>query len=234
MRRLIVTATIRLLLKIVVRVRAPGIDRVPRSGPLIIAVNHINFLEVPLIYTLLRPRRVIGIAKAETWENRLLRLIADEWEAIPIHRAAADTAAFRRAEEELRRGAIVVIAPEGSRSGDGILRRGHAGVVTLAAKTGAPVLPMAHFGGEQVWACWRRVRRPVVTVRVGSPIWIRSGVVRTTGPSCERGRMPSRTERERLLRHVMAGIARLLPERYRGEYGPAVEAGSGGPGLRTP
>ncbi len=228
MRRLLVNVAIRIALRIVARVRAPGIGRVPRSGPLIIAVNHINFLEVPLIYMLLRPRRVIGIAKAETWDNPLLRLVADEWEAIPIRRAGADTAAFRRAATELRRGAIVVIAPEGTRSGDGTLRRGHAGVITLAARTGAPVLPMAHFGGERVWACWRRLRRPVVTVRVGSPITIEPGAAGATGEQ----RLPlSRAERERLLRLVMVQIAGLLPEAYRGEYGAAVEAESVGSGI---
>ena len=215
--RALVNGTIRLLLALIVRTRTPGLYRVPPRGPLIIAVNHINFLEVPLIYQLLRPRRIIGLAKIETWDNPALRVLANLWEAIPVRRGSADTRAFRRAAAELARGAIVVMAPEGTRSGDGRLRPAHAGVVALAAHTGAPILPMAHFGGELLGESWRRLRRPVVTVRVGSPIRVR--------PDLPGGRIAlTRAEREAALLEVMTAIARLLPEEYRGVYGAAVSS----------
>ncbi|MFW5880628.1 MAG: lysophospholipid acyltransferase family protein [Spirochaetota bacterium] len=200
----VVTLTIRLLLKLLVRVRAIGIDRIPRRGPLIIAINHINFLEVPLLFILLRPRRLIGLAKVETWDNPVLRVLANLWDAIPIRRESVDTAAFRRAEAELKRGSIVAIAPEGLRTYDGSLQRGHAGVAMLAARTGAPVLPIAHHGGEAFWRCLKRARRTKVTVRVGSPIRIPPSI--------------GRVEREHYVREIMTAIARMLPERYRGYY----------------
>jgi len=205
----VVNATIRLLLKLIARVRAPGIARVPDRGPLIIAVNHINFLETPLIYILLRPRRTIGVAKVETWDSPLLRVLANLWEAIPIRRSVVDTAAFRRAAAALAEGAIVVMAPEGTRSRDGQLRPGRPGIVTLAARTGAPILPIVHFGGEAVWTSLRRLRRTIVTVRTGRPISVPAGD--------DHGRLPKR-ERDRYLDRVMLAMAAMLPERYRGVY----------------
>ena len=122
MRRLIVDTVIRVLLKLICRVRAPGIGRVPRHGPLILSVNHINFLEIPVLYTLLRPRRVIGLAKVETWDNPALRVLANLWGAIPLRRGWADTMAFRKAEEVLMGGGIIGLTPEGTRNETGRAR----------------------------------------------------------------------------------------------------------------
>ncbi|MFP4484704.1 MAG: lysophospholipid acyltransferase family protein [Spirochaetaceae bacterium] len=210
MRRAVVDTVIAVLLKLLVRVRAVGVDRVPRTGPLILAINHINFLEIPLLYTLLRPRRVLGMAKAETWHNPALRILANLWEAIPLHRGVADTRAFNRAAEELRRGGIVGVAPEGTRSRHGRLQRANAGIVTLAARTGAPILPVAHYGGEEVFRSFRHFRRARVTVRVGKPIV----VAQTDGLT--------RAQREHYLTEVMTALARLLPPEYRGYYADCV------------
>lgn len=209
LRLVLVNTSIRILLKLLARVRASGIDRVPDHGPLIIAVNHINFLESPLIYMLLRPRRVIGLAKVETWDNPALRVLANLWETIPIDRAAADTAAFRRVQTELRKGSIVVVAPEGTRSRDGRLGKGKAGIVTLAARAGVPILPIAHFGGEQVWRSLRRFRRTIVTVRVGKPIQIRA---------LAKGEVLRKSERDAYLSMVMTSLAAMLPSEYRGAW----------------
>ena len=208
MRRLLVNTTIGLLLPLLCRLRAAGIDRVPARGPLIIAANHINFLDVPVLYLLLRPRRVIGVAKEETWDNPALRLLANTWGAIPIRRGTADARALRTAIAELRQGGIVGMAPEGTRSRDGKLKPASAGVVTLAAATGAPVLPLAHWGGESVWSELKRGRRTIVRVRVGRPI-----VIRRTGEK------PWREQRREELERIMAEIARMLPPEYRGHYG---------------
>jgi 1-acyl-sn-glycerol-3-phosphate acyltransferase len=208
-RRQIVDTTIRVLLKLLCRVRAPGIDRVPLTGPLILAVNHINFLEIPLLYTLLRPRRVIGMAKLETWDIPALRVLANLWGAIPIERGAADTTAFRLALAELSRGGIIGIAPEGTRSRDGRLGKGNAGIITLAYRSGAPILPLVHHGGERVWDELKRGRRALVTVRVG----------RLINHGAEADSVPlTRDERRRRLDELMHAMASLLPPRYRGAY----------------
>src|SRR4030042_7007872 len=143
----VVTTSIKNLTRILCNVDDSQLINVPEQGPLIIACNHINFMEVPLIYTHLQPRKVTGFAKAETWDNPAMALLFDLWGAIPIQRGEADTSAFRRALEALKAGKILAIAPEGTRSKHGQLQRGFPGIVMLAHHSGAPILPLVYYGG---------------------------------------------------------------------------------------
>lgn len=140
---------------------------VPHTGPLIIATNHINFLEVPLIYLELLPRITIGMVKKETWKNLFLGLLGDLWGAIPLDRNSTDMTAFRRALNLLKAGGILCIAPEGTRSIHGRLLKGQAGIVSLALHSNAPILPIVHYGGEQVWTNLCRIRKTRFYFKVG-------------------------------------------------------------------
>jgi 1-acyl-sn-glycerol-3-phosphate acyltransferase len=227
-KRFLVNTTIRVILRIITRVRVIGLDRVPFRGPLIIAINHINFLEVPLLYMVFRPRRVIGMAKVEAWDHPVFGIVARLWEAIPLHRGQADTAAFAQAEAELEGGGIVAVAPEGTRTRTGRLRRASAGIITLAARTGAPILPIAHYGGERLSRNLKRLRRTRVTVRVGQLMTVERHVRADEGLAGA-SRQPGLTkaERDENLQALMVAIARLLPPEYRGYYAEAAEAPGG-------
>lgn len=203
----VVTPLVRLILGSICRVDARELRAVPRRGPLIIVTNHINFLEVPLIRAWLHPRRAIGLVKAETWRNPALGFLAEAWEAIAIDREGTDLAAMRRALEALERGDMLIIAPEGTRSGHGRLQKGHGGVVQLAIRSGAPILPIAHFGGERFWGNLRACRRTRFRFKVGEPY-------RLVAPS---GGM-NRSVRDEMTLTIMNSISALLPERYRGVY----------------
>lgn len=124
MKRLLATMIVRAVLRLLCRIRVQGLSRVPAEGPCLVVTNHINFLEVPLLYLLFQPRRIVGLVKVETWHNPVLGWLADAWEAIPIRRGIVDTRAFRLAMDELARGAFVGVAPEGTRSRTGALQRG--------------------------------------------------------------------------------------------------------------
>jgi 1-acyl-sn-glycerol-3-phosphate acyltransferase len=180
---------------------------VPPKGPLILVCNHINFLDVPLVFTHLQPRPVTGFAKAETWDSRWLGPLFDLWGAIPIQRGAADMTALRKGFEALHDGKIVAIAPEGTRSGDGRLQRGQPGVVTLALHSGAPLLPMAYYGGEALYNNLRRLRRTDFYFNVGCPFRIDTGDYKVT-----------RQVRRQITDEIMYQLATLLPPRYRGDY----------------
>ena len=205
--RFTVTAVIRLLVKLMARIRVIGRSRVPDEGPLIIVTNHINFFEIPMLYFLLKHRRPRTLTKAETWNKPALRILANLWEAIPLGRGRVDTHAFARAAAVLGDGGLVVIAPEGTRSGHGRLQKASAGVVVLASRTGAPVLPIGHWGGERVLPALARLRRAIVWVRVGRPMHV----------NAPEG--ASRAERTGELDRIMGALAQLLPEDYRGYYG---------------
>jgi 1-acyl-sn-glycerol-3-phosphate acyltransferase len=205
-----VTYTIKRLLRLACRIDATQLARVPHTGPLIIVVNHISSLEVPIIYAHMHPRPIAAFAKAETWDNPLLRPLATLWGAIPLHRGEADTGAFHRGLEALADQQIVMIAPEGTRSGNGRLQRGLPGVVLLAIRSGAPLLPMAHYGGEKFRDNLRRLRRTDFHIVVGEPFMLSTGE-----------RHINREFRQELADALMYRIAALLPAAYQGAYSEA-------------
>jgi len=103
--------TIRSLLGVLCKVDAAEMERIPHQGPLIIVVNHINFLDAPVGFTNMYPRPVVALVKKETFDNPLIGFLFDTWGGIPIRRGEADLAAFQKAREELARGKILVVAP---------------------------------------------------------------------------------------------------------------------------
>lgn len=206
---IVVTPVIRAILSLICKIDAADMKNIPRSGPLIIAMNHVNFLEVPLVYAWLWPRDAVGLVKRETWNNPLLGAIADSWNAIPIDREATDLKAMRASLEVLGRGGILLLAPEGTRSGHGRLQKGHGGAIQLALRSGAPIMPLAHSGGEKFWERFRSLRRTPFRVRVGKPF-------RLVPPAGSPG-VP-RSVREAMTDEVMSRIAALLPASQRGAY----------------
>jgi 1-acyl-sn-glycerol-3-phosphate acyltransferase len=189
-----------------------GIDdaqlaQVPDQGPLIVVTNHVNILEIPIIYTHLQPRPVTGLVSAHRWDNRWLRWLLDACGAIPLRRGEADIAAMRKALEMLKAGYIVAIAPEGTRSGHGRLQKAHPGGVLLALHSGAPVLPVVFYGSERYRDNLRRLRRTDFHIVVGKPFYLEAGGVKVT-----------RQVRQQMTDEVMYQMSALLPPAYRGVY----------------
>lgn len=203
----VVTSTLKGLTRLLCRVDDAQLAQVPDRGPLIIIANHVNFLEIPLLYTHLQPRSMTGFVKTENWRNPVFRPLFNLWEAIPLNRGEADAGALRQALAALERGRILAVAPEGTRSGHGRLQQGRAGVVFLALRSGAPLLPMAYHGGELFWHNLTRLRRTDFHIAVGRPFHLDAGGVRVT-----------RQVRQRMIDEVMYQIAALLPPAYRGVY----------------
>ena len=203
----VVNAAESALVTAICRVDDAQMTRVPASGPLILVTNHVNFLEVPVLHSRLRPRRVLGLAKAEAWKNPVLRWLFNLWGGIPVRRGETDLAALRKCLEVLKEGAILVIAPEGTRSRHGRLQRGRSGIVTLAIRSGAPILPLGFYGGEKLGHNLRRLRRTEFHIRVGEPFHLEPGDGRLT-----------QERRQALVDDIMRKLAALLPPAYRGEY----------------
>lgn len=181
-------------------------ETLARNDPLIIIFNHINFLEVPILVTHSYPLYVTGIVKSETWNNPIFSFLFNTYKAIPIDRRGAFRNVFHRVQEAMDAGFFVCIAPEGTRSKNGVLGKGKAGVVELALYTGAPLLPVVHYGGEHIWENMRRFRRTPLCFRAGRPFKIKFD-----------GR-PDRELREEMLNEVMGQMAQLLPAEMRGIY----------------
>jgi len=203
----VVTNTIKGVTHLLCSVNTEQICKVPAHGPLILVCNHINFLDVPLVFCHLQPRPVTGFAKVETWNNPWMAALFNLWGGIPIRRGEADCVALRAGLEALKRGKILTITPEGTRSGDGCLLQGHPGVVMLALHSGAPLLPLVYWGNERFHSNLRRLRRTPFHVRVGQLFRLD-----------DHGERVTHTVRQAMTDEMMCQLAALLPPEYHGFY----------------
>lgn len=203
----IINPPIKALLSTFLRVDDQEVDRIPMHGPLIIATNHVNWLDAPVGFSHLHPRPLTAFAKVETWDKLLLRILFNAWDTIPIRRGELDLTAFKKAESYLASGKMIAIAPEGTRSHDGRLNTGYPGIVYLAMRTNTPILPVAFLGNENFNEKFRVYRRLDMSIKVGYPFRLRFPDSRL-----------SREIRQEMTDEIMFEIARMLPESQRGEY----------------
>ena len=153
-------------------IRAGGWERVPRTGALIVAPNHISDSD-PIAVGVMLPRPAWFMGKSELFEIPILKSIARLLHGFPVRRGKPDRQALHRAEELLKQGEALVIFPEGRLSETGELQDLNPGVVMIAMRTGAPILPVGLIGTNRVVPFGkRRPRRAAggVTVRFGVPI----------------------------------------------------------------
>lgn len=197
---------------IALRLSLDGLDNVPASGPVIIAINHSSFVDPMLVGAYVK-RPVVMMSKAENFSLPIGGWIVKMYGAFPIRRGAVDRESIKFALDVLRAGRVLLMAPEGTRSPDGQLQPGHDGLAMLAARTCAPVVPFAVAGGKPVWSNLRRLRRTPVAVRVGKPLSLN-----------EFGERPSRPQLALLTDRVMLCLAALLPPEQRGAYRERVAA----------
>lgn len=188
--------------------RVIGREHIPREGPLLVAANHLSFLEPPLIGAVI-PRRITFLALHELFEIRWLAVVLRAMSALAVKRGGArDLDAIKAAIELLGRGEAVAIFPEGGRSVRPGLLRANPGISLLAYRSGAPILPIAITGTERLESAGRfatgRFRRPRVRMVIGQPFRPDFG--------------PGRPDHQAVADAVLARIAELLPEEYRGEY----------------
>ncbi len=161
------------ILRVVYRVRVDGREHLPARGPVILAANHRSFMD-SLFLPLVVARRVTFVAKAEYFDDPKTAWFFRAVGQIPIRRegGSAGERALASATEVLERGAVFGIYPEGTRTRDGFLHRGHTGVARLALRTGAPIVPIGLIGTDEVQPTDKklpRLFRPV-RIRFGAPI----------------------------------------------------------------
>lgn len=204
---------INIYVRITCRIHAGNeLDKFPMQGPLIVISNHTGQIEVPVFFALLQPRKFTGWAKIETWDNWFLNWVFNLWGMIPIRRGEADTTALRKAIEALDKGMIFGIAPEGTRNKNGRLLRAYPGAVLLAVRSGVPILPIAHWGGENYLKNLKRLKRTDFYMRVGEVFRLKVDGVKMRGET-----------RQQIADEMMYRVAELMPQEYRGAYEKAPE-----------
>ena len=156
-----------------------GIERIPRSGPALLAINHISFLDpLAAAYAVDKAKRVPRfLAKAELFEDKRIAWILKGAKQVEVRRGSHDAPmALDKALDALRSGEIIVVFPEGTITNDPDLHPMEAktGLARLALASGVPILPAAVWGTHNIWPKgydkrWWPPRQDIL-IRVGDPI----------------------------------------------------------------
>ncbi|HEY8655632.1 MAG TPA: lysophospholipid acyltransferase family protein [Candidatus Limnocylindria bacterium] len=175
----------------------------PHGGAYIVVANHTNWLDPPVIEFALGVA-VRFMAKEEAFDTPVLGGLMRAKGCFPVRRGAADRRALQTCLRVLAAGRPLGFFPEGTRSRDGVMRRGHPGVGFLAVRSGAPILPVGVVGTHQ-----RAILGPCrgrIEVRIGAPFLATELV-----PA-------GRHDEQALTDAIMERVAALLPPEMRGVH----------------
>jgi 1-acyl-sn-glycerol-3-phosphate acyltransferase len=196
---------ISLILLVWTRKQVVGLKNIPKQGPVILASNHVNLLDPPLLAVLV-PRRIVYMGKIELFRAPVIGPLYRLAGFIPVRRFEGDLAALRKAEEILRQNQVLGMFPEGTRSRKPGLGKGQPGTAVLALRTGAPIVPVGVSGTEGVSVPRSFFRITRVGVVFGKPFEL------------PKGRRLNSEFVQQCTERIMKEIAVLLPEEYRGVY----------------
>jgi 1-acyl-sn-glycerol-3-phosphate acyltransferase len=210
------------LLRLLLRPRVDGRGNVPGDGPLIVASNHLSFID-SFIIPLVLPRHVTFIAKAQYFEGKGVKGAFVRWFLtslghVPVRRGAQRGAmgALELALEVLEHGGAFGIYPEGTRSKDGRLYRGRTGIGWLVLASGAQVVPLGISGTDRMQPIGAKLPRirPRPTVRIGKPM-----------DFTQYRDLPPARARRAITDDVVSAIRELSGQEYAGVYNDRADAG---------
>lgn len=183
-----------------------GVENLPASGPAILMINHIAFID-PIVVLFVLKRDIVPLAKIEVYNYPVVGIFPKLWGVIPVRREEFDRKAIQQVMQVLDAGEMVLVAPEGTRGP--MLRQVKEGAAYLASRSGAPVIPVAIDGTEGFPALrgTSQWRTPGAVVKFGKPFNFDPDLQRAKG------------DQLRLMAdEAMYLLAEMLPEYRRGYY----------------
>jgi 1-acyl-sn-glycerol-3-phosphate acyltransferase len=153
---------------LIYRLRAIGVENVPKQGPLVLAPNHFSQMDHFFAGVYLR-RKIRFMAKSQLFGPPVLTYIYKHGGVFPVRRGHRDEEAFETARQLIAQGEMLLVYAEGGRSRTGELGEPKPGIGRIALESGAPIVPVAIHGSERVRR-WKRLRFPKVTVEFGAPL----------------------------------------------------------------
>ena len=207
MKRSTLRSIINILIKLLTRTQFSGLENVPANGGLIIATNHMHYMDIPLLF--INPVRedLTALVTTKYQHHWFIRWFCNTAGGIWINRDIADFSAMQAASKALKEGKALGISPEGTRSQTAQLLKAKPGGVLLALKAGVPIVPVAITGTEKAFRRIFTLQRPKLSIRFGPAFNLKP---------------VSPEERERKYQEytdeIMCHIAALMPEKYWGYY----------------
>ncbi len=193
------------------RIRVEGVEHVPTTGPAILCPNHISVLDSFFLPAVL-PRRITFVGKAEYMDDWKTKHLFPAIGMIPIDRGGGSAAerALDAAARVLERGELFGIYPEGTRSRNGKLHKGHTGPARLALRTGAPLVPVGLRGTREIMPPDAKYPAPfrVAELKIGRPISVER----------YRDRADDRLVLRQLIDEVMFEVRALSGQEYVDSY----------------
>lgn len=198
---------LRRVVDLLIKFEVTGLENVPAHGPTILMMNHISAIDPGLCIAAVRSRYVVPMSKIENFHNPAMRPFLWLYGAYPVHRDTVDREALMNSIALLKSGMMILIAPEGTRSAEG-LQEPKDGMTYVATKADATILP-AGLSGAQHFKTNFPTRRTPVQLHFGPPFRFRVN---------GRSRIP-RAELSQMTREAMYQLARAVPDTtMRGAY----------------
>jgi 1-acyl-sn-glycerol-3-phosphate acyltransferase len=207
MKRATLRSIVVFLIKALTRTQFSGLENMPAKGALIIATNHMHYMDIPLLF--INPVRedLTALVTTKYQHHWFIRWFCNSAGGIWINRDIADFSAMQAATKALKEGKALGISPEGTRSHTWQLLKAKPGAVLLALKLGVPIVPVAITGTENAFRRIFTLQRPKISVQFG-PVF--------TLPSV--GAENREKKYEQYTDEIMCRIAALMPEKYWGYY----------------
>jgi len=182
-------------------------ERVPSSGPAILACNHASFLDPPLVGSPLH-RPLNYLARDTLFRFPGIGALLRSWSVVPVDRDGGGAAGLRKILEVVASGRAVIIFPEGTRTRDGQLQPARSGVGLIVVKADAPVVPVRVFGTFAAYGRTSRLPRPrPVAVKYGKPLGF--DTLRAEAKCCAKARL--KEIYQEIADEIMRAIAALEP-----------------------
>ncbi len=197
--------------KLAWKVKVTGLEHVPAAGPAILCPNHTSVID-SFMLPLVLPRRITFVGKAEYMDDWKTKYLFPAMGMIPIDRSGGNASerALNAAARVLHRGELFGIYPEGTRSRDGVLHKGHTGPARLAMRTGAPIVPVGIVGTRDIQPPEAKLPKPfkACEIRFGAPV----------SPDRYRERGDDHLALRQMIDEVMFAIRELSGQEYVDAY----------------
>src|SRR5882724_4482431 len=182
-------------------------ERVPLTGPVILASNHASILDPPLVGAGVR-RGINYLARESLFRKPIVGWVLRKWNSVPVDREGGGAAGLRAILDRLLAGGGIILFPEGTRTRDGKLQPARAGIGLTVIKSEAPVVPVRVFGTLEAMSRGQHLPRPHhVAVKYGKPMMFEA--LRAEAKTCPKPRL--KEIYQQIADEIMDAIAKLEP-----------------------